>query len=124
VLATRLRRLDLEGWQRIASWAEQFELSFENLRVLLALTMEDGPTAVTELADLSGLSLQAAYPAISDLRRRGYLREDRRRYALTEQGQDLVATLDAAHRDGIQAYVDHLDPKERRRLDEAFGIAR
>jgi DNA-binding MarR family transcriptional regulator len=121
VLATRLRRMDLAGWQRVASWAEQFELSFENLRLLLALTTEDGPTAVSELADLGGLSLQAAYPAIDDLRCRGYVREERRRYALTEHGQDLIATLDAAHLDGIQAYVDDLDPKERRRLEEAFG---
>jgi DNA-binding MarR family transcriptional regulator len=123
VLATRLRRMDLVGWQRIASWAEQYELSFENLRILLALTIEDDPKAVTELAALAGLSLHAAYPVIHDLRRRGYLREERRRYTLTEQGRDLVAALDGAHRDGIEAYVNELDPSERRRLDEAFGIA-
>ena len=123
VLAARLRRMDLVGWQRIASWAEQFELSFENLRLLLALTMEGGPGAASELADLGGLSLRAAYPAINDLRCRGYVREERRRYALTEHGRDLVATLDAAHLDGIQAYVDALDPEERRRLEEAFGIS-
>jgi DNA-binding MarR family transcriptional regulator len=124
VLATRLRRMDLVGWQRIAAWAEQSGLSFEDLRLLLALEIEDGPAAVSELADLSGLSLHAAYPAIHDLRRRGYLREEGRRYALTDHGGDLITTLDAAHRDGIQAYVDDLDPDERRRLDEAFGIAR
>jgi DNA-binding MarR family transcriptional regulator len=121
VLATRLRRMDLVGWRRVASSAEHFELSFENLRVLLALTTEAGLTAVSELADMGGLSLHAAYPAIDDLRCRGYVREERRRYALTEQGQDLIATLDAAHLEGIQAYVDDLDPKERRRLEEAFG---
>ena len=120
-LAARLRRMDLMGWQRIASWAEQFELPFENLRLLLALTVEDGPAAVSELAHLGGLSLHAAYPAIHDLRCRGYVREERRRYALTEHGQDLIATLDSAHLEGIQAYVDDLDPQERRRLEEAFG---
>ena len=36
-LATRLRRIDLVAWQRIATWAEQSELSFEDLRLLLAL---------------------------------------------------------------------------------------
>jgi DNA-binding MarR family transcriptional regulator len=116
--------MDLVGWQRIAAWAEQSGLSFEDLRLLLALEIEDGPAAVGELADLGGLSLHAAYPAIHDLRRRGYLREEGRRYTLTEHGQDLITTLDAAHRDGIQAYVDDLDRDERRRLDEAFGIAR
>jgi DNA-binding MarR family transcriptional regulator len=122
-LATRMRRMDLMAWQRIASWAERFEMSFEHLRVLLALRIEDGATAASELAELAGLSLHAAYPAVSDLRGRGYLREERRRYALTAHGQDLMAALDAAHCKRIETYVDRLDPNERRRLDEAFGIA-
>jgi DNA-binding MarR family transcriptional regulator len=123
-IATRLHRVDLVSWQRIAAWAEKLELSFADLRLLLALKLEDGPTDVSHLADLGGLSLDAAYPAIHSLRGRGYLREERRQYSLSEQGQELVAALDAAHRDGVQAYVDHLDPDERRRLDEAFGTAR
>jgi DNA-binding MarR family transcriptional regulator len=121
--ATRLHRVDLVGWQRIAAWAEKLELSFEDLRLLLALKLEDGPTGVSELADLAGLSLDATYPAIHRLRGRGYLREERRQYAFSEQGHELVANLDAAHREGVQAYVDHLDPHERRRLAEAFGTA-
>jgi DNA-binding MarR family transcriptional regulator len=123
-LDTRLHRVDLVAWQRIAAWAERRELSFEDLRLLLALKVEDGPTGVSELADLAGLPLDAAYPAIHSLRGRGYLREERRQYSLSEQGQELVAALDVAHREGIQAYVDHLDPHERGRLEEAFGIAR
>ncbi len=121
-LATRLRRVDLVAWQRIAAWAEKLGLSLEDLRLLLALNMEDGPTGVSELADLAGLSLDAAYPAIHGLRGRGYLLEERRQYALTDRGQELVAGLDAAHREGLQAYVDHLDPHEHRRLEEAFGL--
>ena len=123
-LATRLHRVDLVGWQRIAAWAERLELSFGDLRLLLALKMEGEPTGVSELADLAGLSLDTAYPAIHSLRGRGYLREDRRQYSFSEQGKELVATLDAAHREGIQAYVDLLDPHEHRQLEEAFGIAR
>jgi DNA-binding MarR family transcriptional regulator len=126
VLATRLRLMDLVGWQRIATWAEQSELSFEDLRLLLALAvkMDDGPAAISELADLAGFSLDLAYPATHRLRGRGYLREERRQYSLSQQGKDLIATLDAAHREGIQAYVDQLSPDETRRLDAAFGIAR
>jgi DNA-binding MarR family transcriptional regulator len=126
VLATRLRVIDLVGWQRIATWAEEPELSFEDLRLLLALgvKMDDGPAAISELADLAGFSLDLAYPATHRLRGRGYLREERRQYSLTQQGQELVARLDAAHREGIQAYVDQLSPDESRRLDAAFGIAR
>ena len=126
VLATRLRLIDLVAWQRIATWAEQSELSFEDLRLLLALAlkMDDGPVAVSELADLAGFSLDVTYPAIHRLRGRGYLREERRRYSLSQQGEELVVMLDATHREGIQAYVDQLDPDERRQVEAACGIAR
>ena len=122
VLATRLRLIDIIAWQRIASWAEQSELSFEDLRLLLALArkVDEDPTAVGELAELAGFPLDVAYPAIHRLRGRGYLLEERRQYALSEQGQELVAAFDAAHREGVKAYVDQLDPEERRRLTKAF----
>ena len=125
VLATRLRLMDLIGWQRIATWAEQSELSFEDLRLLLALALksDDGPATVSELGELSGFSLDAAYPAIHGLRRRGYLHEERRQYSLSEEGKELVARLDAAHREGIQAYVDTLDSDELQRLHKAFAIS-
>lgn len=122
VLATRLRRIDLVGWRRIAAWAEESQLSFEHLRLLLVLAVktDDDPISVSELGDLAGLALEAAYPATHTLHGRGYLREERRRYSLTEQGQELVAGLDAAHREGIQAYVETLDRDERARLVKAF----
>jgi DNA-binding MarR family transcriptional regulator len=125
VLATRLRVLDLVGWQGIAAWAEESALSFEDLRLLLAcaLKLDDGPAAVSELGDLAGFPLEVAYPATHSLRRRGYLREEGRHYSLTEEGEKLLARLDAAHREGIQAYVNQLDPDDRRQLDAAFGIA-
>jgi DNA-binding MarR family transcriptional regulator len=123
-LATRLRLIDLIGWQRIATWAEQSELSFEDLRLLLALAMkmDDDPAAMSELADLAGFPLDVAYPAPHKLRGRGYLREERRHYSLSQEGQELVARLDAAHREGIQAYVDQLDREERQRFCKAFAI--
>jgi DNA-binding MarR family transcriptional regulator len=123
-LATRLRLMDLVGWQRIAAWAAQSELSFEELRLLLALAfkMDEGAASVHELAELAGFPLDVAYPATHKLRGRGYLREERRRYSLNEQGRELVARLDAAHREGIQAYVDQLDRDERQLLCKAFAI--
>ena len=124
-LATRLRLIDLIAWQRIATWAEQSEMSFEDLRLLLALAfkMDDGPVAVSDLADLAGFPLEVAYPAAHRLRGRGYLHEERRQYSLSEQGQELVATLDTAHREGIEAYVNQLDDEERQRLSRAFTDA-
>jgi len=122
-LATRLRLMDLIGWRRIATWAEESGLSFEDLRLLLALALklDDGPATVSDLAELAGFSLDVAYPATHSLRRRGYLHEERRQYSLSEQGQELVARLDAAHREGIQAYVDTLEPEERQRLRDALA---
>ena len=125
-LATRLRLIDLVAWARIATWAEQSELSFEDLRLLLAFAfkIDDGPATVSALADLAGLPLDVAYPAAHRLRGRGYFREERRQYSLSQQGQELVAELDAAHREGIQAYVDTLDREERARLLNALATVR
>jgi Mn-dependent DtxR family transcriptional regulator len=125
VLATRLRLIDIVAWQRIATWAEEAELSFEDLRLLLALAakMDDGPVAISELAELAGFSLEVAYPATHRLRGRGFLREEQRQYSLSQEGRELVSMLDAAHRQGIEAYVEELDPDEIRRLHAAFGIA-
>jgi DNA-binding MarR family transcriptional regulator len=122
-LSTRLRLIDLFGWQRIATWAEEAELSFEDLRLLLALALksDDGPVAVGELGELAGFSLDVAYPATHSLRQRGYLDEEQRQYSLTQEGKELIAKLDAAHREGIQAYVDTLDGEERQRLHQAFA---
>jgi DNA-binding MarR family transcriptional regulator len=125
-LAARLRLIDLIAWRQIATWAEQSELSFEDLRLLLALAlkMDDGPATVSELGDLAGFPADVAYPAVHSLRRRGYLREEQRQYAVTEQGRELVAKLDEAHREGIQAYVDKLSREDRQRLSMAFAITR
>jgi DNA-binding MarR family transcriptional regulator len=124
VLAARVRLMDLVSWQRIARWAEESDLSFEDLRLLLALAvkMDEGPATISELAELAGFSLGVAYPTIHRLRGRGYLREERRQYSLSEAGEELVAMLDAAHREGIKAYVDQLDGDEQQRLRTAFQI--
>ena len=122
-LAIRLRCVDLVGWTEITMRAETLGLSFEDLRLLLALATKTGPSRVSDLAGLSGLSLEAAYPGVHHLRGRGYLREERRRYSLSEDGRELVAILDAAHREGIQAYVDGLDARDRKWLDEAVRMS-
>ena len=126
-LANRLRVMDLVGWQRITTWAEESGLSFEDLRLLLALALKanDGsPVPISELAEVAGFSLDVAYPATHSLRRRGYVMEDSRHYSLSEKGMELVAKLDAAHREGIKAYVDRMDPKDLQWLQEAVGITR
>jgi DNA-binding MarR family transcriptional regulator len=122
-LATRLRTMDLVGWQRITTWAEESELSFEDLRLLLALALkaDGGSVPISELADIAGFTLDTAFPATHSLRRRGYVTEDSRHYSLTEQGQELIDKLDAAHREGIKAYIDALEPEDRKQLRDALG---
>jgi DNA-binding MarR family transcriptional regulator len=119
-LAERLRRVDLIAWAQITERAEGLGLSFEHLRLLLALATIEGAHSVSDLARMSGLPLSTAYKATHELRARGYLHEERRRYSLTDEGRDLIGILAAAHREGIQAYVDGLDPDERQRLDEVI----
>ena len=115
--------MDLVSWNRIATWAKQSDLSFEDLRMLLALAFkaDDGPAPVAELAALAGLPDDVAYPTTHRLRGRGYVDEESRRYSLNERGQELVAKLDAAHREGIEAYVDQLGQDERALLLKAFA---
>jgi hypothetical protein len=120
VLGTRLRTMDLVAWQRIATLAEERGLSFEDLRMLLALSMMDGPAPVHEFGNLAGFSLEVAYRATHSLRQRGYLRDERRQYVLSEKGNEIVDMIDAAHREGIQAYVDQLDNDEREKLMKSF----
>ncbi|HEX6715410.1 MAG TPA: hypothetical protein VF066_18605 [Thermoleophilaceae bacterium] len=123
VLATRLRVIDLIVWRRVATWAEESELSFEHIRLLLALaTKVDGePATVAELGALAGLALDVAYPATHSVHGRGYLLEENRHYSLTERGHELLASLWAAHREGIVAYTETIDREERERLMGAFG---
>ena len=124
-LATRLHMVDLTAWARITARAEELGLSFEDLRLLLALKIRGGgPSSVSELAHSSGFSLDAAYPAFHRLRSRGYVSEERRRYSFTEEGRELVALLDTAHQEGIQEYVDGLDASERESLERAVGLLR
>jgi hypothetical protein len=121
-LETQLHRVDLVGWAQITMRAEEIGLTFGDLRLLLAMMSSDGPTSVGDLAQLSGFSLDAAYPAVQHLRGLGYLQEERRRYTLSEAGHELVGLLEAAHREGIRAYVDGLDDGKRQWLAETVRM--
>jgi hypothetical protein len=126
VLATRLRVIDLVVWRRIATWAEESGLSFEHLRLLLALAAQANgkPVTISELGALAGLALDVAYPSTHTLHACGYLLEESRRYSLTQHGQELLAGFYGAHREGIEAYVQTIDGEERERLLSAFANPR
>jgi len=51
------------------------------------------------------------------------LREERRRYSPRPDGREVLAPIDAAHREGIKAYLDGLDAGDRKWLDEAIRMS-
>jgi DNA-binding MarR family transcriptional regulator len=119
----RLRHVELVVGARImASWAEASELTLEEARLLLVLETGDGASSAGELAQVSGISIEAVYPALHRLVDRGDIREDHRRYSVTEAGERSLASLEAARRAGIQAYLSDLSAGERRELESALGL--
>jgi DNA-binding MarR family transcriptional regulator len=120
----RLGEIELiVGMRVMASWADARQLSVKEARVLLVLAASTESTA-PHLAELSGLDVQDAYPVLGRLRERGLVDEDQRSYRLTDRGDESIAELDAARREGIVAYVTHLGEDERRRLEVALGVHR
>jgi DNA-binding MarR family transcriptional regulator len=59
---------------------------------------------------------------LSRLGQRRFNQQKHRSYSLTEQGQESVASLAAARREGVAAYVSDLGPEDRRRLEAALDL--
>ena len=118
-LETALREFDLlVGTRAVGAWAESSELSLEEAHLLVVLARRRAGTTARELAEASGVAIDAVYPALHRLRKRGHARAHARRYSPTDAGRNLVACLEAARRTAIEAYVERLAPAERRRLED------
>lgn len=121
----RLREVELVvGMRVMASWAEARKLLVEEARVLLVMATTTGERTAVHLGDLSGLDVEAVYPVLGQLKGRGLVIEEQRSYRLTDSGDESIAALDAARREGIASYLAHLGEDERRRLEVAFGADR
>jgi DNA-binding MarR family transcriptional regulator len=119
----RLREVELVVGARIMhAWADSARLSLEEARVLLALAAIRCPTPARQLAQLSGLAVAEIYPVPRRLAQYGLTHEEGRRYQLTDRGDESIAALAAARREGIAAYVGQLDAEERARLAQALGV--
>ena len=120
----RLREVELVvGMRVMASWADARHLSLEQARVLLVLTTSSGGSSAANIAELGGLDIADAYPAIGQLKDEGLIREAQKScYLLTDRGEESVASLNAARREGIVAYIVRLGDDERRSLEVAFGL--
>jgi DNA-binding MarR family transcriptional regulator len=121
-LEARLRGVAMVVAARVMrSWSDASELSVEEAGLLLTLASRSDPLSARELADLTGIAIDEAYPVLHHLTARHELVEKHRRYSLTDTGRESVATLEAAARSGVAAFLSGLDPQERDRLAAALG---
>ena len=121
VLAARLDRLERFAAEGVIGWMEQAGISLVEVRVLLALA--DGERlGGAELAEQTGLTVDAAYTHMQKLEARGWLGQEHRRHHLTEEGHETVRTLADTRRKAVGHFVETLSPEDRRRIEVALGL--
>jgi DNA-binding MarR family transcriptional regulator len=107
--------------------AAELDLSLSQIRGLFILSHAEHELALTELAPELGLSVAATGRAVDVLVRHGLVvrREDAfdrriKRIGLTPAGQDKLARLNAARREGLRQFVSTLSAEERERFTRAL----
>ncbi|MGB0872623.1 MAG: MarR family winged helix-turn-helix transcriptional regulator [Solirubrobacterales bacterium] len=116
------------GQAPLVQAAEQYDLTFSQLKILFILSTCDRPQAVNELAEATTLSLPAAGRAVDAVVRSGLVTrtedaDDRRvkRIALTEHGQRIADEINETRAALVRGLVLKLHDGERRALAEALG---
>jgi DNA-binding MarR family transcriptional regulator len=106
--------------------AAELDLSLSQIRALFVLSHTERELGLSELAEAVGLSVAATGRGVDGLVRHGLVARqedagDRRikRILLTPRGQDKMARLHAARREGLRQFVGTLSPAER----DAFSLA-
>jgi len=107
---------------------EELGLGLAQLKTLDALDGCDCEPTVKELADRLGLSLPGMSRNVDGLLRRGLLerREDERdrrmkRLKLTAAGRDVLARVNSARLEGLEAFTASLPAEQRERLADALA---
>lgn len=129
-LAALLRHLFLYDRGSMLRVLEESGLSTTQVKVLLeigGIGGETEPRHVSDLAELFGVSVPAMSRAVEALVSDGLATrvedpDDRRvrRVAVTGAGRELVDRLAVVRRDGMEAFAQGLDAKQRRMLDAAI----
>ena len=108
--------------------AGELELTLSQLRALFVLAYGDHSPALGELAREVGLSVAAAGRAVDALVRADLVsrREDAadrrvKRLALTPHGEEILARIGAARREGLRQFAAHLDDDARAQLARALS---
>jgi DNA-binding MarR family transcriptional regulator len=123
-LDARLREVGVVVAVRVMrSWSDASKLTVEEAALVLTLASRAEPPSAHELAELTGISVDEAYPVLHHLEGRGDVVEEHRRYSLTTAGRESVAALEAAGREGVAAFLGQLPDEEQRRLEAVLGGA-
>jgi DNA-binding MarR family transcriptional regulator len=109
--------------------AGEFDLTLSQLRALFTLACGDHAPALSELAGDIGLSVPATGRAIDALVRAGLVSrtedpDDRRvkRLALTPAGDELLARMGDARREGLRQVAEQLDDDARAAFAHALSL--
>jgi DNA-binding MarR family transcriptional regulator len=107
--------------------AQEFELSFSQMKALHFLHEEPSAISVKALGEKLGLSLAAMSRAAEELVQRGLVNRtedpaDRRvkRLCLTDAGRELVRKMREIRMAGFEQFVDSLSPKQQSQLAKAL----
>jgi DNA-binding MarR family transcriptional regulator len=109
--------------------AGELELTLSQLRALFVLAYGDHAPALSELAGEIGLSVPATGRVIDGLVRSGLVsrREDEadrrvKRLALTAGGEQMIARIGAARREGLRQFAEQLDDDARAAFAHALAL--
>ena len=118
-LADRLEQFELHTAGHLLRWIHAADLTFAEMRVFLTLADGEARTG-GELAEVAGLDVELAYPALHKLEARGWLAENERMHSLGEAGRDQLGELAAIRRAAVGDFVASLPAGERRSLAAAL----
>ena len=118
-----LDRLDTAGRpiaRGVVRWLHDAELPFSSGSVLVTLDSQDTPMSQGEVAEATGISIDAAVRGLHELCERGYASQEGRRYQPTAEGERALESLARARRDALAAFVADLSASQRRDLAAAL----
>lgn len=115
------------GQAPLVQFAEQYNLTLSQLKVLFVLSSREQPQAVSELARATTLSLPAAGRAVDAVVRSGLVSrsedpDDRRvkRIALTETGRQVADEINERRAATLRELVMQMSPDDRSALASAL----
>lgn len=114
-----IRTVMRAGGGRFLTVIEEHDISMTAMKLLMTLDATDSDLPVSKVAASLGLSLAATSRAVEDAVKRGFVSRTEADYdrrvkllALTADGDQLVEQLNAARREGADAFVARLTDEQ------------